>query len=592
MTTQVLGAEPPPEEGGGEAVSHVDTIGSYRVLQELGQGGMGIVHLALDERGRAVAVKVLRPHVAHDEDARARLAREVDTLARVRSDRIAPVFDADLDGDRPYIVTRYVPGPSLDQLVRDDGPLSPQQLLALARGLVDALRAIHEVGVIHRDLKPGNVLMLDGTPVVIDFGIAHVAESSRMTMTGLVMGTPGYLSPELVEGGDVTPATDWWGWAATLVFAATGRTPFGRGGMEAVLARVFRGDADLRDVDPQLAPLLHACFTPDPSRRPDADEVLTALDAWANGRPVTEALPQRTRTLPQQPTSVMPAPAASVEPPAPWGQGDWRDPQPPPPPPSQQAQHRQPPPPAPSGQPLPPARSGQPQPQPPAPAPAPARSAWPGVAGADPDRPGDARIGKPRRSDVLAALLAAFVALTAAAPWVGLAVAAGWSWLARTVDLSMTSTVRRRYRAGRRRSDGLVAAAASPWHVVAAGLRTIVAALLPLAVGAAGVLAAALGQNAVDGLGVRLDSPIPLAVGAFLVLATGWWGPGGPSLRRGSRSLVRGVTGFPVIRLALVVVLLVLAIGVLGALAAGALDVSWWPSVESPLPDPEQLPSR
>lgn len=579
MTTQVLGAEPPPEEEGGDAVSHVDTIGPYRVLQELGQGGMGVVHLALDERGRAVAVKVLRPHVAHDEDARARLAREVDTLARVRSDRIAPVFDADLDGERPYIVTRYVPGPSLDQLVRDDGPLDPQQLLALARGLVGALRAIHQVGVIHRDLKPGNVLMLDGNPVVIDFGIAHVAESSRMTMTGLVMGTPGYLSPELVEGGDVTPATDWWGWAATLVFAATGRAPFGRGGMEAVLARVFRGDADLRDVDPQLAPLLHACFTPDPSRRPDADEVLTALDAWANGRPVTEALPQRTRTLPQEPTSVMAPAAAPVEPPAPWGQGDWRDTQPPPPP--LQSQRPQP-------QPRPAAPAPSPQPQPPAPA----RSAWPGVAGADPDRPGDSRIGKPRRTDVLAALFLALAALTAAAPWVGLAVAVGWSWLARTVDLSMTSTVRRRYRAGRRRSDGFVAAAASPWHVVAAGLRTVVAALLPLAVGAAGVLAAALGQNAADGLGVRLDSPIPLAVGAFLVLGTGWWGPGGPSLRRGSRSLVRGVTGFPVVRLALIVVLLVLAVGVLGALAAGALDVSWWPSLESPLPDPEQLPSR
>lgn len=585
MTTQVLGAEPPPEEEGDTTVSHVDTIGPYRVIQELGQGGMGVVHLALDERGRAVAVKVLRPHVAHDEDARARLAREVDTLARVRSERIAPVFDADLDGERPYIVTRYVPGPSLDQLVRDDGPLDPQQLLSLARGLVEALRAIHQVGVIHRDLKPGNVLMLDGDPVVIDFGIAHVAESSRMTMTGLVMGTPGYLSPELVEGGDVTPATDWWGWAASLVFASTGRAPFGRGGMEAVLARVFRGDADLRDVDPQLAPLLHACFTPDPSRRPDADEVLTALDAWANGQPVTEALPQRTRTLPQQATSVMAPVAAPVEPPAPWGQGDWRDPQPTPPPPPQvqpQAQPRQ---------------DSRPYPQPAAPVPAgqpqaPARAAWPGVAGTDSDRPGDSRIGKPRRTDVLAAQLAAMVALTAAVPWVGLGLAFAWSWLARTVDLSMTSTVRRRYRAGRRRSDGLVAAAASPWHVVAAGLRAIVAALLPLAVGAAGVLAAALGQNAVDGLGVRLDEPLPLAVGAFLVLSVGWWGPGGPSLRRGSRSLVRGVTGFPVVRLSLIVVLLVFAVGVLGALAAGALDVSWWPALESPLPDPDQLPSR
>lgn len=566
MTTQVLGAEPPPEgrgEGGDGAVSHVDTIGPYRVLQELGQGGMGVVHLALDERGRAVAVKVLRPHVAHDEDARARLAREVDTLARVRSDRIAPVFSADLDADRPYIVTRYVPGPSLDQLVRDEGPLQPRQLLSLARGLVEALRAIHQVGVIHRDLKPGNVLMLDGDPVVIDFGIAHVAESSRMTMTGLVMGTPGYLSPELVEGGEVTPATDWWGWAATLVFAATGRAPFGRGGMEAVLARVFRGDADLRDVDPQLAPLLHACFTPDASRRPDADEVLAALDAWANGRPVTEALPQRTRTLEEGRTSVLPAAAptpAPVEPPRPWGQGDWRDPQPAPPPPPPQAQF--------------------------------APAAWPGVHGADPDRPGDPRIGKPRRTDVLAALLAAFVALTAAVPWVGIGLAVLWSWMARTVDSSMTSTVRRRHRSGRRRSDGVVAAVASPWHLLTAALTTVVAALLPLAVGAAGILATALLQSGADGLGVRLDTPIPLAVGAFLALVTGWWGPGGPGLRRGSRSLVRSVTGVPAIRLGIVVVLVVFAVGILGALVAGALDVSWWPALESPMPDPQQLPGR
>ena len=564
MTTQVLGEEPSPQERGEAAVSHFETIGRYRVLQELGQGGMGVVHLALDERGRAVAVKVLRPHVAADEDARSRLAREVDTLARVRSDRIAPVFDADLEGERPFIVTRYVPGPSLDDLIREQGPLQPQQLLSLARGLVEALSAIHRVGVIHRDLKPGNVLMLDGEPVVIDFGIAHVAESSRMTMTGLVMGTPGYLSPELVEGGDVTPATDWWGWAATLVFAATGRPPFGRGGMEAVLARVCRGEADLHDVDPQLAPLLHACFDPDASRRPHSDEVLTALDAWAGGRPVTEVLPQRTRTLEQSATRAMPPAAApaGVEPPSPWGRGNWADPNPAPVRPE------------------------------PVPQPTPSATPWPGAGPAGLDRPGDPRIGRPRRTDVLAASLAAFVALTAAAPYVGVALALLWSWLARTVDHSMTSTVRRRHRSGRRRSDGVVAALASPWHLVTAALQTFVTCLLPAAVGAAGVLAAALGVSALDGQGVRLASPVALAVGALLAALVGWWGPGGPSLRRGSRSLVRSVTGVPALRVAIVVVLLVLAVGVLGALVAGAADVTWWPGLESPLPGPEQLPGR
>ncbi|KRE36079.1 hypothetical protein ASG73_15615 [Janibacter sp. Soil728] len=550
-----------------------DTIGPYRVLQQLGQGGMGIVHLALDARGRAVAIKVLRAHVAHDEDARARLAREVDTLARVRSQRIAPVFDADLEADQPYIVTRYVPGPSLEQRVREDGPLGAESLLTLARGLTEALRAIHDVGVIHRDLKPGNVLLLDDDPVVIDFGIAHVAETSRMTMTGLVMGTPGYLSPELVEGGDVTPATDWWGWAATLVFAATGRSPFGRGGMEAVLARVCRGDADLRDVDPQLAPLLHAALAPDPSRRPDADEVLMALEAWARGRPVTEVLPQRTRVLRPDATRALPpvAPAPRAEPPAPWGQGDWTDPAPAPTPPG--------PAPAPGG------RAPWPGTQP---SPSPSPGAQAGML----ERPGDPRIGKARRSDVLAALLVGGVALVTALPWVGLAVAVCWSWSARTIDRSMTATVRRRHRFGRRRSDGVAAVASAPLQLVGAAVTTVVAALLPLAVGAAGVLATALAQSTVDGRGVRLDSPVPLAVGALLALLIGWWGPGGPSLRRGSRSMARSVTGPPALRLVVVAALLVLAVGVLGALAVGAIDVSWWPSLGSPLPSPDQLPGR
>jgi serine/threonine protein kinase len=222
-----------------------DRLGPYRLVHQLGEGGMGVVHLALDPSGRAVAIKVLRAHIAHDGDARTRLAREVQTLARVQDARVAAVLDADTDGDRPYIVTRYVPGPPLDQVVADKGPLRGDALLRLGRGLSGALTAIHRAGVVHRDLKPANVLLLDGDPVVIDFGIAHVADDIRLTMTGLVMGTPGYLSPEVVEGAPVTTATDWWGWAATLAFAASGQPPFGRGPMDVVLDRVRRGQADL-----------------------------------------------------------------------------------------------------------------------------------------------------------------------------------------------------------------------------------------------------------------------------------------------------------------------------------------------------------
>ena len=166
-------------------------------------------------------------------------------------------------------------------------------------------------GVIHRDLKPANVLLLDGDPVVIDFGIAHVADDIRLTMTGLVMGTPGYLSPEVVEGAPVTEATDWWGWAATLAFAASGAPPFGRGPMDVVLDRVRRGQADLSGVDQRLVPLLRAALSPIPAERPHAHEVVQALDRYAaraspdaphpRGRRITHAAipcrpPRRPRT--------------------------------------------------------------------------------------------------------------------------------------------------------------------------------------------------------------------------------------------------------------------------------------------------------
>ena len=156
---------------------------------------MGVVHLALDRHGRAVAIKVLRQHIAHDPDARARLTREVSTLSRITSPRVAPIIDADVDGPTPYIVTRYVPGPSLDDHVAERGLLPPAELHRVASGLAEALDAIHSAGVVHRDVKPGNVLLVDGDPVLIDFGIAHVADDIRLTMTGLVMGTPGYLAP-------------------------------------------------------------------------------------------------------------------------------------------------------------------------------------------------------------------------------------------------------------------------------------------------------------------------------------------------------------------------------------------------------------
>ena len=191
---------------------------------------MGVVHLACDPQGSMVAVKVLRPDTTESMNARLRLAREVETMRRVRSPFVAEVLDADVTGEFPYIVTRYVPGPTLEAMVRNRGPLSGSGLRLLAYGTAEALTAIHAAGVVHRDLKPGNVMLTDDRPVVIDFGIAQSPDATRLTQDGLVMGTPGYLAPEVIEGRPSSPASDVHSWAATLAYAATGRAPFGGGG--------------------------------------------------------------------------------------------------------------------------------------------------------------------------------------------------------------------------------------------------------------------------------------------------------------------------------------------------------------------------
>src|SRR5215213_2419569 len=255
------------------------TVGPYRLVHRIGEGGMGVVHLALDEQGRAVALKVLRDHVCADPEARARLRREVETLRRVHSPHVAEVLGADLDGERPYLATRFVPGRTLEEHVRADGPLVTEDVVRIGLVLAEALDSIHRAGVVHRDVKPANVLLLDGDPVIVDFGIAHLADQTRITRAGLVMGTPGYLSPEVVAGWPVTPGTDWWGWGSTLAFAATGRSPFGSGPLEVVLDRVRQGRPDLAGIDPRLVPVLEAALAPEPSRRPSAPELVAMLRA-------------------------------------------------------------------------------------------------------------------------------------------------------------------------------------------------------------------------------------------------------------------------------------------------------------------------
>ena len=246
------------------------TLGPYRLEDRLGEGGMGVVHLARDPAGGLVALKVLRPWVASDVNARRRLAREVETMCRVHSPFVAQVLDADIDGEFPYIVTRFVSGPTLDEMVRKQGPLSAGGVQRLAVGLAEALAAIHAAGIVHRDLKPGNVMMTEDRPVVIDFGIAQAPDATRLTQTGMVMGTPGYLAPEVIEGQPSSPASDVHSWGATVAYAATGRAPYGTGSFETIFFRVISGRADLHGVPASLAPLVSAALARDPAGRPSA----------------------------------------------------------------------------------------------------------------------------------------------------------------------------------------------------------------------------------------------------------------------------------------------------------------------------------
>src|SRR6201993_1865832 len=245
-------------------------IGPYRVIEKIGEGGMGVVYLGVDGEKRRVAVKVLGSAVAGDPNARQRLAREVETMRRVRNRYVAEVIDADVNGPAPYIVTRYVPGRTLEDTVRQDGPLRGAALDAFAEGLAEALAAIHAAGVVHRDLKPGNVMLDAGQPVIIDFGIAHIPDATRLTKTGLVMGTPGYLAPEVIEGSSSSGASDVHSWGTTVAYAATGRQPFGTGNFQTIFFRVIEGRAELDGVPPRLLPFVTAALSTDPKSRPSA----------------------------------------------------------------------------------------------------------------------------------------------------------------------------------------------------------------------------------------------------------------------------------------------------------------------------------
>jgi serine/threonine protein kinase len=612
-------------------------IGGYTILAPLGTGGMGTVYRAVDGGGTAVALKLLHPHIGADPVSRERLRREVLALQRLRHPGVAAVLDAEADSTEAFLVTELVPGQDLAAHVRARGPLDAAALHRLADGLRDALAAVHAAGVVHRDLKPSNVLLGTDGPVLIDFGIAQAVDETRVTSTGFVVGTPGYLAPELVDGAEPTTGTDWWGWAALLAYAATGRAPFGTRPLEAVLLRTRSGEADLAGLGPVTAGALWDALAPDPEDRPEPEQVVAALaEAVRVGEryeePVegTEVLPAGAAsvagataatvalaggaaaatpagtTVALGPlaaatgsagaTEVLPAGAASTVAFAP--QASPAPPSVPPPPPV-----------APTwtagtavlpqdGQTRAFAPGAAPTDAPPT---VPPGTPWGGPVddtGWDEDAEGgeDHWPGLPdparRRGSVLALALL-LVAGAALRPGVALLALVPLLLVVRTVGSAAESLGRRRERAGARRTDGLRTVASAPWHLVKS-LVTLLPSLLvaaSLVVIVLGVGWWLVGTGTLSGGPWRsgADGPEPAAASQLVAVATVvgalalWWGPGAGTTRTGARWVLAGVApgrggGVTVVVLALV------GAAVLAFLMLDGHPIDWSPFSAPALP--------
>lgn len=251
-------------------------LGAYRISARLGQGGQGVVYLGHTEQGARVAIKLLHRSLSADPGARRRFLAEIEAVRRVAPFCTAQLLDADLDGDRPYLVSEYVDGVSLREHVAEQGPRTGGSLHRLAIGTATALGAIHRAGVVHRDFKPGNVLLsLDG-PRVIDFGVSRLMDGT-VTTGRIPVGTPAYLAPERIKGEPAGPAADLYAWALTVAFTATGRHAFTGGTHQEVMARILYGKPDLGALSGRLRRIVDACLAPEPGDRPDAEEVLRRL---------------------------------------------------------------------------------------------------------------------------------------------------------------------------------------------------------------------------------------------------------------------------------------------------------------------------
>jgi outer membrane protein assembly factor BamB len=298
---------PQHDTGAGAEAELPEYAGHYRLDSCLGSGGMGVVHLARSTSGMKLAVKVVHAEFAKDPEFRGRFRQEVAAARRVSGAFTAPVVDADPEAERPWMATLFIPGPTLAEQVKRNGPMSAAQLRRLMAGLAEALRDIHRVGVVHRDLKPSNVLLAEDGPKVIDFGISRPKDSELRTETGKLIGTPPFMAPEQFRRPrEVGPAADVFALGSVMVHAATGRGPFDSDSPYVVAYQVVHDEPDLTGVPENLAPLVVRCLAKEPEDRPTPDELMRELRSVAASYD-TQAF------IPAQRTAGIPEPAARAE---------------------------------------------------------------------------------------------------------------------------------------------------------------------------------------------------------------------------------------------------------------------------------------
>jgi serine/threonine protein kinase len=551
-------------------------VGPHRLLGWLGQGGMGTVFLGVSPDERAVAVKVLRDsplHAAGDPEARRRFRHELAALRRVRGPHLVEVLDADVDADLPYLVTRFVPGRRLDELVTDDGPLQGDALDRIARGIADALATLHTAGVVHRDLTPGNVLVLDGQPHVIDLGLAIAADVTALTRSGLVIGTPGYLAPEQVTGAAVTEAVDVHAWGATVALAGTGRPPFGTGRPEAVLYRIVHEGPDLDGLPRQLRELVEAAMDPDPRARPAASALLAELGgASSSAETVALHLPRDVDATTLLATNLLqprPELVAAGSGPRPTLRLDAQPAPPPAEPPPAEPPPAEPPP-------------SEPPPYDPAAyePPHPLDEPYDQDAEVLPWSADELDAARPRahpaRSAQVAATSTAAVAVVAAGALVAPVVTGAVVLVAlvalRAVGRSAQRLALRRERRGALRRDPWLAVAGAPWHLVAALVDTLVA--VPLMAVAAAVPAGAIWllDPTFNGLErAELAAATATVIALLVCLSRRAHRPSRLLLRRALVTATPGTAG------AVAVLAALSASAVLLLAAAEGAAPTWWP---------------